>query len=279
MAKPCPSSPMRRSSGIRTPSRWICAVGALQAHLLLRRCRGQALGVAGHQERGDAPRPVRPGARHDRVEVGDAAVGDPRLGAREHPVVAVADRLGAQGGGVRAGRGFGQGVGAEPVAAEHGGQMLGPLLLGAVGGERVGGQGVHAQAQADGQAGRGQFLQDLQIDLVRLVPAAVLRVVGQAEQARAGQEAEHLTGETAGVLLLGRLRGDLVPGDVTHERDQLPGLVRGQLPVHRLRGAVGHGDALLPVGHSGGRTPWVGGSAGGFLGAGRCSRFPGRGSG
>ncbi|MEY9489892.1 hypothetical protein RKD26_005686 [Streptomyces calvus] len=61
--------------------------------------------------------------------------------------------------------------------------MLGLLLLGPVGGEGVGGEGVHADAEADGEAGRGELFEDLEVDLVRLVAAAVLGVVGQPEEA------------------------------------------------------------------------------------------------
>ena len=96
-----------------------------------------------------------------------------------HPVVAVAHRPGAQRGGVGAGGGLGQAVGAEQPAAEHRGQVLGLLLLGAVGGERVAGQGVHADAEADGEPGRGELLEDLEVDLVRLVAAAVLGSYGR----------------------------------------------------------------------------------------------------
>ncbi|MGX1253992.1 hypothetical protein RKD48_006503 [Streptomyces ambofaciens] len=116
---------------------------------------------------------------------------------------------------------------------------------------------MHADAEADGEPGRGQLLEDLEVDLVRLLAAAELGVVGQPQQAGVGQEGEDLAREASGVLLLGRARGDLTLRDVADERDQVPSLIRGQLPVHRLRGAVGHGDALLPVGHIGGRAPWV----------------------
>lgn len=95
---------------------------------------------------------------------------------------------------------------------------------------------------------RRNLFQGLQIDLVRLVGAAVFGGVGQTEQAGPGEQGEDLSREVPGAFLLGRVRGDLVLRDVADERDQVPGLLRGQLPVHRLRGAVGHGDALLPVG-------------------------------
>lgn len=116
---------------------------------------------------------------------------------------------------------------------------------------------MDADAEADREAGRRELFEDLEVDLVGLVAAAVLGVVREAEQSRTGEQGEDLAREDSGVLFLGRPRGDLALRDVTGQRDQIPGLVRGQLPVHRLRGAVGHGDALLPVGHIGGRTPGV----------------------
>ena len=139
MAKPWPSSPMRRASG--DPYAVEVELGggrALHAHLLLGRGGAQALGVAGHQEGRDAAGALAAGAGQDGVEVGDAAVGDPRLGAGDDPVVAVPHGLGAQRGGVGAGGGLGEAVGAEQPAAEHRGQVLGLLLLGAVAGERRG---------------------------------------------------------------------------------------------------------------------------------------------
>ena len=57
------------------------------------------------------------------------------------------------------------------------GKVLGPLLLGAVAGEGVAGEGVDADAEADGEAGGGELLEDLEVDLVRLVAAAELLVV------------------------------------------------------------------------------------------------------
>ena len=121
---------------------------------------------------------------------------------------------------------------------------------------------MDADAEADGEAGRGELLQDLEVDLVGLVAAAVRGVVGQAEQAGLGEQGEELAREAAGVLLLGRPGGDLALGDVADERDEVPGLLRGQLTVHRLRGAVGHGGALLPVGRCGGARRGVSGAAG-----------------
>ena len=59
------------------------------------------------------------GAREEDEDVGEAAVGDPCLGAVDAPAVAVGGRGRADRGRVRAGVGLGQGIGAErsPVAS------------------------------------------------------------------------------------------------------------------------------------------------------------------
>ncbi len=132
--------------------------------------------------------------------------------------------------------------------------MCGPLLVGAVSGEGVAGQGVDADAEADGETGRGQLLQHLEVDLVGLVAAAVVGAVGKSEEAGFGEEGEDLAREVAGFLLLGRPGSDLLGHDVADERDELPGLLGGQTAFHRLRGTVGHDGALLPVGRCDGRA-------------------------
>lgn len=73
---------------------------------------------------------------------------------------------------------------------------------------------MDADAEADGEPGRGELLEDLQIDLVRLVAAAEFRVVRKSEQSGLGKQGEDLAREVPGVLLLGRVRGDLALGDV-----------------------------------------------------------------
>lgn len=105
---------------------------------------------------------------------------------------------------------------------------------------------MHADAEADGQPGRRELFQHLEVDLVRLIAAAELTVVGEAEQPRVGQQGEDLAGEAAYVLLFGGPGADLPLRDLSYEREQIAGLFGGQLTFHRLRGAVVHGGALLP---------------------------------
>ncbi|BBJ39438.1 hypothetical protein SSPO_021560 [Streptomyces antimycoticus] len=150
--------------------------------------------------------------------------------------------------------------------------MLGQLLLAAVAGEGVAGQGVDADAEADGQPGRRELLQNLQIDLVRLVAAAELLGLDQPQQPGLGQQGEQLAGEVPGGLLLGGPGLDLPFDQLADERNQVAGLLGGQLAFHRLRAVVGHGGALLsPVQALRRRAPGCGGAAGGAA-AGRPAR-------
>lgn len=113
---------------------------------------------------------------------------------------------------------------------------------------------MDADAEGDGEAGGGKLFEHLEVDLVRLVPTAVGGVVREAEQARLGEQGEEFAWEVARFLLLGRFGDDLPLGDVAYEGDEVLGLLGGQLTFHRVRGAVGHGGALLFVGHYGGRA-------------------------
>lgn len=121
---------------------------------------------------------------------------------------------------------------------------------------------MDADTETDGEPGGGKLLRDLEIDLVRLVTAAVGGAVRQSEQPRFGEQGEDGTREESRFLLLGRPWGDLLRHDVAYELDELPGLLGGQTAFHRLLGTVGHDGALLPVGRVGGRARGVRGTAG-----------------
>ena len=111
---------MMRSPGMRQFSKYSSAVGrALDAELVLLRADDEALVVLVHHERRDAVGAlVRVGHRHDGVPGRLAAVGDPALGAVEHPVVAVGLGAGAHRGGVGAGLPLGQRVGRHRLAVD-----------------------------------------------------------------------------------------------------------------------------------------------------------------
>ena len=120
-----------RSAGRRTPSRISSAVtDARSDSFLWISRRGEPGGVGRDHEAADAVVGPRP---HD-GDVGDGAVGDPHLGAVEHPVVAVALGRGAHAAGVGAEVGLGQAEAADRLAGRHARQPLLLLLLGA---ERV----------------------------------------------------------------------------------------------------------------------------------------------
>lgn len=101
------------------------------------------------------------GAGHNRVEVGLPAVGNPRFHAVDDVVVAVASGAGGHCGGVGAGVRLGEAVGAEQVAAEEVGEPPLPLFFGAVDGEGVAGEDVHANANANGSPDCSDFFKDL----------------------------------------------------------------------------------------------------------------------
>lgn len=220
-------------------------------------------------ETGDAARAVGRGAGHQRVEVGDAAVGDPGL----HAVDRVAggaggagraavpgNRPGRQRGGVGPRLRLRQAVRAQPLAAQHLGKQRGALLGGAVGGHREARQRVDRQAETDGQPAGRELLDHLQVDLVRLRRPAVLLGVGQAEQPRAAERGEHLPREAPGGLV-GRGPGrDLLADQVADQVQQVMGVAGRQ---NALNGHLGPSSVETPPQGSRGGAP-------------ACSRSPAR---
>ena len=176
------------------------------AHLLLVRAEGQARGALVHQERGDALGALGAGAGHDQVDVGGAGAGDELLHPVEHPLVAVLDRAGRQVGGVGAGVGLGEAVGAHDLHRGQPRDELGALLLGA---ELVDHPRDHV---VDGQEGRG-------------------------DRAAAGDAVEHHdavgSGQAGASVVLGAVqRADAELGEAAH-------LVDGEMVVRVPLGGVG----------------------------------------
>ncbi len=215
---------------------------AVQAHLLLRRPEGQALGVPGDEEARDATSPVVRGAHERRVVVGMAAVADPGLRAVERVGVPVQRRLGRHRRGVRAGVGLGQAVRAEQVTAEHVGQEALLLLGRAELDERESGQPVDADTHPDAGPAGGDHLEDLQVHLVRLAAAAQLLGVRQAQQPRPSEQGEDVAGEPLVRLVLRGARGQLLVRDLGGQGQQVLGLGGGQdaLDLHGV--LQGHRD-------------------------------------
>ena len=216
-----------------------------EAHLALRRVGAEALGGGRHQEARD-PVAVVGRAGHDLVEVGVAAVRRPGLGAVEDVGVAVAAGRRTHRRGVGAGVRLGEAVGAEQVTAQHVGQPLGALLVGAEVGQAEAGERVHRHPDADRGPHGADLLEDLEVDLVGLVAAAVLLGVGQRQQAGLAEHPEDLAREGLGGLRLGRPRRELLGRDLAGEGEQVAGLVGGQLA------ASGQGQALC----GGARAVW-----------------------
>ena len=128
---PSPSSPRSRSAGMRTSSNRIVAVAEPVSPIF--RSGGSALrpSESAGTRKQEMPLRVVGGARHHLVEVRVAAVRGPGLGAVDDVLVAVAPGPGLHRRRVGAGVRLGEAVGAEQLAAEHVGQPLLLLLLGA----------------------------------------------------------------------------------------------------------------------------------------------------
>ena len=126
------------------------------------------------------------GARHDDDDVGMAARGDPRLGAGEHPVVAVAHGLAcAATTASEPASGSRQRERAEHLAARHRLQESLLLLVGAEAEEHLRGQRVvHAHQHRDRRVGGGDLLEREQVR-ERVEPEAVVLLGDQhAEEAQ-----------------------------------------------------------------------------------------------
>ncbi len=208
----------------------------VQAHLLLGFAEAQALGSVGHEEARDALRTGVRGTREERVEIGLATVGDPRL--RSGDAVSTVDRgrPAREGGGIRSGLRLGQAVCADGVAAEHVRKPRVLLFVGAVGGQGETGEAVHAHRDRDRSPPGSEFFEDLEVDLVGLVAAAELLGVRQAQQSGRTECREHTLRERLGALVLVDARGQDLVGDVAGQLDQVVGLLGGQktLDSHRI---------------------------------------------
>ena len=100
------------------------------------------------------------------------------------------------------------------------------------------GQAVHADRDGDRGPARGDFLEHLQVDLVRLAAAAPLLGLRQAQQPGGAELREHAFGVGLRLLVLVDDRLEHLVGDVAGQFDQVVGLLGGQQPVD------GHGSAL-----------------------------------
>ena len=130
------------------------------------------------------------------------------------------------------------------VAGEHAGQEGLALSRAAEGRHREGGQGVDGDAHRHAHPGARNLLDDLEVDLVGLAPAAELLRVRKRQQAGAAQGAEDVGGELlaqgGGGLGSIDLGAEFLGDDLTGEVEEVVALVGGEESLHRHAGTVGH---------------------------------------
>ncbi len=184
---------------------------------------------------------------HDHVDVGDAAVGDPGLGAVEHPLVGglVVDGAGADRAHVAARVGLG---GAERAqahvvgGAEHLRGPLQDLLLGAVGGDGHRGQRGAGQRQRDAGIAPVQLL----VDDGDAHPAGLEHLVGEEVEGVQADPGGLLEDRPGGLLPFVPLRGggaDDVAGELVHPVADLAQVLAQFEAERRCGRLVGHGGS------------------------------------
>ena len=202
-----------------------------QPHLLLGGAEGHAGRVRRDDERAQPAGRVVARAGEEDVVVGARAVADPLLGAGDDVRVAVEPGPGLDAADVGARLRLGQAVGAEPVAAQHPRQPGRALLVGGVGSDHGCGQGVHAHADRDARPDRGDLLDDLQVDLVRLAAPAELLGERQAQQPGLAQQGVRRRRELARLLRVVDLRRELLGHQLAGQLEERLGLLGRQQAV------------------------------------------------
>ena len=167
-------------------------------------------------ERGDPARVtgLRVGHREHDVEVGDPEVRDPVLGAVDHPLVAVLDRLGEHPARVRAGLGLRQRERRRPLAAGAARQEALLELLGSEQPDRERAELLHHQDQRGRGAGLGDLL-DRHVEHQRAgAGAAVLGLEREPEDVLLGEQLAQVVRVLGLLVDLGRARGDPLARDL-----------------------------------------------------------------
>ncbi len=179
-------------------------------------------GIVGvHHERGDpVGLAVRVGHRHHRVPARHPGVGDPALGAVEHPLVAVATGPGPHRRGVRAGLPLGQRVADHRLAGRDGREHQPLQLLRSGQQDRGQAQAVDRRDERRGGADPGHLLDHQAAgQLVGALAAVLLRNDDRVE-AGPGQRVGGL-GRIATLLVdVGGVRRDLLLGQRAHRLAQ-----------------------------------------------------------
>ena len=99
------------------------------------------------------------------------------------------------------------------------------------------GQPVHGHRHRHRGPARAQFLEYLQVDLVRLAAAAEALRVGQAEQARLAERGEQPFGIGRRAFVLIGPGGQFLVGDLDGEGEEVLGVPVWQEAVHRHGGS------------------------------------------
>ncbi len=205
----------------------------------------EAGGALLDQEAADAALGARPDHRH----VGDGAVGDPLLGAVEHPLVAVAAGGGAHAARVGAEVGLGEPEAADRLAGREGRDPAVLLLLRAEGVDRVHDQrALHRDEAAQPGVAALQLLHDEAVGDVVEARQPVLVDRG-AEQVELGHLRHELDGEARLAMALLDDRLDLVVDEGPHGvADELLLVVEKTVDVQEINsGKTAHGSISTVV--------------------------------
>ncbi len=178
----------------------------MHAELLKALLPDHARRVHGHEEQGDpAVARLGVGLGHEHDRVGAVAVGDERLRAVDHVLVAVLDGAGLDPGHVRARVGLGDADGEDRLALDG---RHGPLLLLLLGAEledrRHRHVGLHRDPHAQAPAvGVGELLGEDEARVVVAALAAVLLGLVETQEAELAHPLEHPVRERRLLPLLG----------------------------------------------------------------------------
>ena len=102
-------------------------------------------------------------------------------------------------------------------------------------------ESVNTRRDRDRRPARTEFLEDLQVHLVRLTAAAPLLRIRQPEQTRLTHLGEQAVGIPFGLLVLVDDRQEPFVGEIPGQRDEVVSLVSGQESID------GHGSSEVGV--------------------------------
>jgi len=177
------------------------------------------------------------GDGEDHVEVGDPEVGDPVLGAVDHPFVAVGHCPGQHPAGIGARLGLGQRERRRPLAAGAAGQEALLELVAAVQADRERSQLLHHQDQRRGRTRLGDLLHGHVQHQCAGAGAAVLGLERQPEDVLLGEQGPEIVRILGLLVDLRRPRRDPLLGDLTDRVAEVEMLLRDRVDL----GEGGHG--------------------------------------